>query len=99
MRARSMTQSDVIMPAWLWTWLRPAGLSHRSGHGIGLDGHESVNLVHREKTPLAAGMCFPGEPAIYVSGTFGVRLEDGFHMTGASPDFFSQPPNSIDEPV
>lgn len=35
------------------------GLSHRTGHGIGMDGHEPVNLVRGEKTPLAAGMCFP----------------------------------------
>ena len=34
------------------------GLSHRTGHGIGLDGHEPVNLVHGEQTLLAPGMCF-----------------------------------------
>ena len=34
------------------------GTSHRTGHGIGLDGHEPVNLVHGEATPLAPGMCF-----------------------------------------
>ena len=34
------------------------GLSHRTGHGIGMDGHERVNFVHGEKTPLAPGMCF-----------------------------------------
>ena len=40
------------------------GLSHRTGHGIGMDGHEPVNLVHGETTPLAAGMCFSNEPGI-----------------------------------
>ena len=34
------------------------GLSHRTGHGIGMEGHEPINLVHGETTPLAAGMCF-----------------------------------------
>ncbi|MEQ8936085.1 MAG: Xaa-Pro peptidase family protein, partial [Amphiplicatus sp.] len=34
------------------------GLSHRLGHGIGMDGHEPVNFVHGEKTKLAPGMCF-----------------------------------------
>ena len=38
------------------------GTSHRTGHGIGLDGHEPVNLVHGETTPLAPGMCFSNEP-------------------------------------
>ena len=30
---------------------------------------------------------------------FGVRLEDCFHMTEAGPRWFSQPPESIDQPV
>jgi Xaa-Pro dipeptidase len=34
------------------------GLPHRTGHGIGMEGHEPVNLVHGEMTPLAPGMCF-----------------------------------------
>ncbi len=75
------------------------GLSHRTGHGIGLDGHEPVNLVHGEETPLAPGMCFSNEPGIYIPGSFGVRLEDCFHMTTAGPKWFSVPPVSIDQPV
>jgi Xaa-Pro aminopeptidase len=75
------------------------GLSHRTGHGIGLDGHEPVNLVHGEMTRLAPGMCFSDEPGIYLPGKFGVRLEDCFHMTEAGPRFFSTPPVSIDQPV
>lgn len=75
------------------------GLSHRTGHGIGLDGHEPVNLVRGETTRLAAGMCFSNEPGLYIPGSFGVRLEDCFHMTDAGPQWFSQPPASIDAPV
>ena len=75
------------------------GLSHRTGHGIGLDGHEPVNLVHGETTRLAPGMCFSDEPGIYIPGKFGVRLEDCFHMTETGPRFFSVPPLSIDQPV
>jgi Xaa-Pro dipeptidase len=75
------------------------GLSHRTGHGIGLDGHEPVNLVHGETTPLAPGMCFSNEPGIYIPGKFGVRLEDCFHMTDNGPKWFSEPPKSIDAPM
>ncbi len=75
------------------------GLSHRTGHGIGMDGHEPVNLVHGETTPLAAGMCFSNEPGIYLPGKFGVRLEDCFHMTAAGPKWFSVPPVSLDAPI
>lgn len=74
------------------------GTSHRTGHGIGLDGHEPVNFVHGETTKLAPGMCFSNEPGIYIPGEFGIRLEDCFHMTEAGPQWFSEPPPSIDKP-
>ena len=74
------------------------GLSHRTGHGIGLDGHEPVNLVPGETTRLAPGMCFSNEPGLYLPGRFGVRLEDCFHLTDAGPKWFSQPPTSLDAP-
>lgn len=74
------------------------GLSHRTGHGIGLEGHEWPNLVRGEKTPLASGMCFSNEPGLYLPGKFGVRLEDCFYMTAAGPRWFSTPPPSIDRP-
>jgi len=74
------------------------GLPHRTGHGIGMDIHEPVNLVHGEITPLAPGMCFSNEPGLYLPGKFGVRLEDCFFMTAAGPQFFSTPPVSLDKP-
>jgi Xaa-Pro dipeptidase len=75
------------------------GLPHRTGHGIGMEGHEPVNQVHGEMTPLAPGMCFSDEPGIYIPGKFGVRLEDCWHMTASGPKFFTQPPPSIDDPL
>ena len=72
------------------------GLSHRTGHGIGLDGHEPVNLVHGEQTMLATAMCFSDEPGIYLPGKFGIRLEDCFHMGPEKPIWFSTPPPSLE---
>jgi len=77
---------------------RLPGLSHRTGHGIGMEVHEPIYLVHGEATPLAAGMCFSDEPGLYVPGKFGVRLEDCWHMTADGPRFFTEPPPSIDQP-
>jgi Xaa-Pro dipeptidase len=74
------------------------GLSHRTGHGIGMEVHEPVYLVHGETTPLAPGMCFSDEPGIYIPGKFGIRIEDCWHMTDAGPEFFTRPPASIDRP-
>lgn len=75
------------------------GTSHRTGHGIGMEGHEPINLVHGEMTPLAPGMCFSNEPGIYLPGKFGIRLEDCFYMTEAGPRWFTVPPPSIDDPL
>ena len=77
---------------------RLPGLSHRTGHGIGMDGHEPVNLVHGEETRIAPGMCFSNEPGIYLPGKFGVRLEDCFFMTENGPRWFSEPAPSLDKP-
>jgi Xaa-Pro dipeptidase len=78
---------------------RLPGLSHRTGHGIGMDGHEPINLVRGEQTRLTPGMCFSNEPGLYLPGKFGVRLEDCFHMTESGPMWFSHPPASIDQPI
>jgi Xaa-Pro dipeptidase len=72
------------------------GLSHRTGHGIGMDGHEPVNLVHLESTPLDVGMCFSNEPGLYLPGKFGVRLEDCFYMTADGPRLFTELAPGID---
>ncbi len=77
---------------------RLPGLPHRTGHGIGMEVHEPVYLVHGETTPLAPGMCFSDEPGLYIPGKFGVRIEDCWHMTAEGPKFFTQPPPSIDRP-
>ncbi len=74
------------------------GLSHRLGHGIGMDGHEPVNFVTGEETELAPGMCFSNEPGIYIFGEFGVRLEDCLYMTEDGPKLFTQFSPSIDKP-
>ena len=49
---------------------------HRTGHGIGLSTHEPPYLVEGETRPLEPGMCFSVEPGIYLTGEFGVRIED-----------------------
>src|SRR5438094_6455259 len=49
---------------------------HRTGHGIGLDGHEHPYLVHGNRERLEPGMAFSIEPGVYLPGRFGVRIED-----------------------
>ena len=74
------------------------GLPHRTGHGIGLDGHEWTNFVRGNKTILQPGMCFSDEPMIAIYGEFGIRLEDCLYITDAGPKFFSKQSSAIDKP-
>ncbi|MGQ0385254.1 MAG: M24 family metallopeptidase [Gammaproteobacteria bacterium] len=75
------------------------GTSHRTGHGIGMDGHEPPNLMRADRTLLQAGMCFSDEPGIYIPGEFGVRMEDIWHMTEAGAKLLTPLAKSIDDPV
>lgn len=49
---------------------------HRTGHGIGLEGHEEPYLVAGNDEPLGEGMAFSVEPGIYLPGRYGARIED-----------------------
>jgi len=75
------------------------GLPHRTGHGIGLDGHEWTNFVRGNKTPIQPGMCFSDEPTIVSYGEFGIRLEDCLYITDSGPKFFTKQSESIEKPV
>ncbi len=74
------------------------GLPHRTGHGIGLDGHEWTNFVKGNKTKIQPGMCFSDEPTIAIYGEFGVRLEDCLYITENGPRMFTKQSASIDQP-
>ena len=74
------------------------GLPHRTGHGIGLDGHEWTNFVRGNTTPIQPGMCFSDEPTVVIYGEFGVRLEDCLYIGEDGPHFFSEQSPAIDRP-
>ena len=55
--------------------------THRTGHGLGLEGHEPPYMVQGDTTPLQPGMTFTVEPGIYLAGKGGVRIEDDVLIT------------------
>lgn len=68
---------------------------HRTGHGIGLDGHEHPYLVASNQDPIEAGMAFSIEPGIYLPGEFGVRIEDIVVVTGAGAESLNRSDRSL----
>ncbi len=55
---------------------------HSTGHGLGLEIHESPRVGRKDKTRLRAGMVITIEPGVYVEGLGGVRIEDTVLVTG-----------------
>jgi Xaa-Pro aminopeptidase len=54
---------------------------HGLGHGLGLDVHEAPRLSTESSDTLRAGNVVTVEPGIYVSGRFGIRIEDDVFVT------------------
>ena len=54
---------------------------HRTGHGLGLEVHESPDMSQVNHEPIAAGNVFTIEPGIYLAGRGGVRIEDNVVAT------------------
>ena len=54
---------------------------HRTGHGIGLEGHEHPYISRDNSQQLSPGMTFTIEPGIYLRGQCGVRIEDDMLVT------------------
>jgi Xaa-Pro dipeptidase len=89
---------NVITKGGFGPGYKTPGLPHRTGHGIGLDGHEWTNFVKGNKTKIQPGMCFSDEPTIAIYGEFGVRLEDCLYITESGPKMFTKQSPAIDQP-
>lgn len=78
-----VTAHEVHMAA--YDYLESKGLSeyflHRTGHGVGLEGHESPSIVNGNSLVLKEGMTFSVEPGVYFEGSFGIRIEDVVAVT------------------
>jgi Xaa-Pro aminopeptidase len=68
---------------------------HRTGHGIGIEEHEDPYIVKGNETVLRPGHCFSVEPGIYLSGRFGLRLEDIVAVTETGVEPLNKADHSI----
>jgi Xaa-Pro dipeptidase len=65
-------------------------LTHRLGHGIGLEGHEDPYFDGGSEVRLEPGMTLSNEPGVYLYGELGVRLEDIVVVTASGADHFGE---------
>lgn len=68
---------------------------HRTGHGMGIDGHEPPYITATSDTVLEEGMVFSIEPGIYLPGRFGIRLEDIVILREDGPEILSSLPRDL----
>ncbi len=69
--------------------------THRTGHGIGMEGHEAPYMRGDNMQLLEPGMAFTVEPGIYLTGRNGVRIEDNLVITDEGADCLSDMPREI----
>jgi Xaa-Pro aminopeptidase len=81
--------------------LRHAGLAeaftHSTGHGVGLEIHESPRIGAGQATRLLPGMVVTIEPGIYLAGQFGVRIEDMVAVTRNGGQVLTPAPKALIE--
>jgi Xaa-Pro aminopeptidase len=81
--------------------LRKAGLaeafSHSTGHGVGLEIHESPRIGAGQKAKLQAGMVITIEPGVYLAGEFGIRIEDMVAVTPTGGRVLTPAPKALIE--
>lgn len=69
---------------------------HATGHGVGLDIHESPRISLQSSDILEHGMVFTIEPGIYIPGIGGVRIEDMLYLGAEGPKILTRIPRKLE---
>jgi Xaa-Pro dipeptidase len=66
-------------------------IEHRLGRGVGVLYAEAPDLKEGDDTVLKAGFCLSIEPAVYISGKWGIEIEDSVHVTPEGWEYLTEP--------
>ena len=69
---------------------------HRTGHGIGLEGHEDPSVQGDNGCALEPGMTFTIEPGVYIPGRGGIRIEDNVAVTDTACEVLTTLPRELE---
>jgi Xaa-Pro dipeptidase len=65
-------------------------IEHRLGRGVGVLYAEAPDLKEGDDTILKAGFCLSIEPAVYISGKWGIEIEDSVHVTSEGWEYLTE---------
>lgn len=71
--------------------------THSTGHGVGIEIHETPRIAKEQETVLVPGMVVTIEPGIYIAGKFGIRIEDMVVVTDRAPRVLTPAPKILIE--
>ncbi len=69
--------------------------THRTGHGLGIEGHEPPYMRAGNSQILEPGMVYTVEPGIYIPGVGGARIEDNVAVTETGVEVLTHFPKML----
>jgi Xaa-Pro aminopeptidase len=68
---------------------------HSTGHGLGIEVHETPRIGRRQKQVIRAGSVVTLEPGVYIEGVGGIRIEDDVAVLSTGIEVLTSAPRGL----